>query len=68
MTIYKTPLGYEITPKEMDSIRDEIKKFSNVPLLSTNEVLRFVDIFKTLTNTGELWKLTRHRLTGLVMS
>ena len=54
MTIYKTPLGYELTPKQMDAIRDEIKKFSNVPLLNTNEVLRFVDIFKTLTNTGEL--------------
>ena len=55
MTIYKTQLGYELTPKQMDAIRDEIKKFSNVPLLNTSEVLRFVDIFKTLTNTGELW-------------
>ena len=54
MTIYKTPLGYELTPKQMDEIRDEIKKYSSIPLLNTNEVLRFVDIFKTLTNTGEL--------------
>ena len=50
---YITQLGYELTPKQMDEIRAEIKKFSDVPLLSTKEVLRFVDIFKTLTNTGK---------------
>ena len=53
MIIYETQLGYELTPKQMDSISDEIKKFSNVPL-NTYEVLRLVDIFKTLTNTGGL--------------
>jgi hypothetical protein len=50
---YITQLGYELTPKQMDEIREEIKKYSDVPLLSTKEVLRFVDIFKTLTNTGK---------------
>jgi hypothetical protein len=51
---YITQLGNELTPKQMNAIREEIKNFSNVPLLSTKEVLRFVDIFKILTNTGKL--------------
>ena len=50
---YITQLGYELTPKQMDEIREEIKKYSDVPLLSTKEVLRFVDIIKTLTHTGK---------------
>jgi hypothetical protein len=59
MKHYITPLGYELTPKEMDLLRDELKNLSmaigdfQFIHYSTNELLNFVDIFKTLTNTGK---------------